>query len=251
MKPLLLLAPLLAASAAVLPLHAATPADAPPVKFTIDNQQKLVTVKAADSSPLFSTVISTPNLTIEIKPQSTDMLLLLLQDTSGKTLWTKPFASPQGSSLKANTTGSGFIIGLEKSTSPTVEKDDLFQSMLIVIGPDDKFLSLTGHSKNHKLSMLPQKDGIVLTVDGKTTLTQFSKPNDAGEGVFTLFGKKYPFHKVQRNGKTYEDLDWNGKHVLFPPDSKFTINTTEGSPDELIIDTPAAPSQAAPAAPAK
>ena len=88
-----------------------------------------------------------------------------------------------------------------------------------------------------------------MTVDGKTSTAQFSGTDK--NGILTLFGKEYPFREVQRSGKTYKELDWNERHVLFPPDSHFMINITEGSPDELVIDAPAAPSESAPVVLAK
>lgn len=251
MKPVFLLVPLLAAFAA-LPLGAA-PADTPPVLLTVNNQQKLVTVKTADGSPLFSTVMSTPNLTLNVTEPSPGSLFLTLQDGAGKTLWAKPLGTLKSGTFRATSSGTGYTIGLEKSATPnSSDAEDSLQSLLIVIGPDDKPLSVFLHSKKHTLSMLPQKDGFSMTADGKTSTLQL--PGTDHAGVLTILGKEYPFHEVQRNGKTYKELDWNGQHILFPPDSHFTANLTEGSPDELIIDLPDPPallSQNASAAPAK
>ena len=241
MKPALLFVPLLAALS--LPLLAA-PASDPFRTFTltIDNHQKQVMVKDGDGARLFSGLLASPNLTVRLKPQTAERNLLTLEDETKKVLWSRPLAARSAKwSLNSAQGGQGLLFTSEAVPEISSKNtDDTFVEAVFTLGQDDEYQSFTIQTTEHKAVGVPSKDGTRMVVDGKQANFQLSQSGT--DGSVAVAGKQYPYHQVQRGGKTYRDMDLGGQHVLMPADSTFHFNIPDlGGPGELVIDAPAKP----------
>ncbi len=118
MKPAACLIPILAAAAASLVLCAPSFADTPQtLNLTIENHQKLVTVKDGNGKWLFAQVITTPNLEISSVALGQNSTRLSLLDALGKTLWTKNLDAPLLGVSPHGEWSDKFMAGLLKVTN--------------------------------------------------------------------------------------------------------------------------------------
>lgn len=85
--------------------------------LTIENHQKLVTVKDGNGKWLFAQVISTPNLKISDVALGQNSTRLSLLDASGKTLWTENLDAPLLGVSPHGEWSDKFMAGLLKVTN--------------------------------------------------------------------------------------------------------------------------------------
>ena len=189
MKPLHCLASVLVIAAASVPLGPAVFADASPVPgFTIENHQKLVTVKDGTGKPLFAQVVSSPNVKIVDASLGKNLSRLSLQNPAGKTLWSRTSNRPF---MDVNVNGEWSEVlekipdvikrateslDIKKDTSPKMS----FDSVEVVVGPDDRAVSFGGGfaSKNGRHHFVANliKNGVAIRVDTKYFLVILSPP---------------------------------------------------------------------------
>jgi hypothetical protein len=105
-----LLAPTLSLRAAAEPPVAASPySPATGLRLTINNKQRLVTVKDGNGAWLFGQVIATPELVLEAVPPTKKQLgAVTLRDATGRKLW--------AFSIAASSRGGNFQVGAGSST---------------------------------------------------------------------------------------------------------------------------------------
>lgn len=165
-------------------------ADAAPVpSFTIENHQKLVTVKDGTGAWLFAQVISSPNVKIVEVPLGKNLSRLSLQDASGKTLWSKTLNQTPGyvdiggpwdetlETISGTLEKASESLGLKEVE--TSERSSL-DRMEIIVGPDDRTVSFGGeigfrNIKHYFIATL-LKNGVAIRADAKYVLVILSPP---------------------------------------------------------------------------
>ena len=180
MKPAASLLPMFAAAAASLVLCAPGFADIPQtINLTIENHQKLVTVKDDSGKWVFAQVIPTSDLKLSQVSLDKNLTRISLLDTSGKTLWSKTAncaisgISPNGEwSKNFLPTMAAFgravttLVGKDASASSFGS----LSSVTFIIGPEDQLLSLHAVGGKHQFDIVPNKIGFAAKMDGSNLL---------------------------------------------------------------------------------
>ena len=158
-------------------------ADAPP-QFTIENHQKLVTVKDGNGAWLFAQVLPSPNLTVTQVSEGQNRSRISLQDASGKTLWSQSVA--QGI-MGVTTEGQwvdDFVTVFNKVKSLDSSGGKEAASSIpvhvnhtqFIISSDDKLVSFRVDFDKHHLSVASLKNGFAAQLDGKRSLVVLVEP---------------------------------------------------------------------------
>lgn len=190
MKPFLSLCLVLAAAAVSVTLCPTGRADAPPAPgFTIENHQRLVTVKDSNGVWLYAQVLSSPNVKIVATALGKSLSSVSLQDVSGKTLWSKNshYAVgdvPVDGEWEKSFQSMGKLIqdaGLDDKDAPPAPQH--YDRIEVLVGPDDQLVSsqFLVECKNgkHQLSLTPIKNGFSVKVDKTKSLIVISAPQTA------------------------------------------------------------------------
>ena len=141
----------------------------------------MVTVTDGAGRPLFAQVVSSPNVKIKDVALGSNRARLSLQDARGKVLWSKTLNQP----LEDVNVNGGWAVVLEKlpgilakaseslGLKDATPKQSLttVTSLEIVVGPDDRAVSVGGGFKSSNLShhfvATPLKNGVALRLDAK------------------------------------------------------------------------------------
>ncbi len=155
-----------------------------PLSLTIENHQKLVTVKDGNGKWLFAQVISTPNLKISDVALGQNSTRLSLLDASGKTLWTENLDAPLLSVSPHGEWSDKFMAGLLKvtnrlgwkytgsDTSPASNPNQ-FE---FVVGTDDQLVTYRTSTRKHRFEITPIKNGFMAKVDESKTVIIVQPP---------------------------------------------------------------------------
>jgi hypothetical protein len=190
MKPFLYLGSVLAAAAASVLFGPVGLADTPPApSFTIENHQKLVTVKDSNGVWLYAQVISSPDVKIVDVPLGKNLSRLSLQDASGKTLWSKTLSQAfndvdfNGSWDEALKTIPDTLekacesLGWKKAA--TSERSS-FDRIEVIVGPDGRAVSFGGEigfrNIKHQFVATLLKNGVAIRMAPKYFLVILSPP---------------------------------------------------------------------------
>ena len=173
------LAPLTAIAAASLVLCSTGFADTPPsATLTIENNQKLVTVKDGNGSWLFAQVMTTSNLQISQTSLGKNLSRISLQDSAGNTLWSKSLTCgitevnlAGGWQDKFQAAGEAYKQGIKDLGAEAVAATPLYYHRYeFTIGPDDQLVSAIAVATKHTFKATPLKNGVAVTIDGKDLL---------------------------------------------------------------------------------
>ena len=152
------------------------------LNLTIENHQKLVTVKDSNGTWVFAQVISTPNLEVSQVSLGKYLSRISLQDGTGKTLWSKIVdcavsnGSPHGewsdkfvSTLSQSSKSLGWTYS---DTGPNLN----VKRFVFVIGSDDQLVTLRVGCVKHNYELTPIKNGFVARMDGSKTVIVLQPP---------------------------------------------------------------------------
>lgn len=150
--------------------------------LTIENHQRLVTVKDDGGKWLFAQVISTSNVKVSQVLVGKDLSRISLQDGTGKTLWSKAVnysirdGSPHG---EWSDKFVGTLIQASKSlgwkasdTDPTLDVKQLDS----VVGSEDQLVKIRISTSKHSIEITPIKNGFAAKTDEGKTLVVLQPP---------------------------------------------------------------------------
>ena len=174
-------------AAVSLVLCCAVFADAPQMmRLTIENHQKLVTVKDGSGAWLFAQVLSAPNLKLSQVSLGKDRSRIRLQDASGKMLWSKLLdygisnVSIEGGWVDASNAvynqafkslGAIDLGSIKSSPQPTQLNATEF-----IIGSEDQLVSSQFVLGRHHFRIMMLKSGFAAKMDGNNVLVVLPQP---------------------------------------------------------------------------
>ena len=169
----------LTAAAASLVFCSSSFADTPASpNLTIENHQRLVTVKDGSGKWLFAQVVTTSNVKISTVASGQNSSRVALQDETGKTLWSEAFNTSFSNitlhgewqdKAAASCPQLPSDLGLKPSKSSFRFNPNRFQ-FEIVVGSDDQLVTARIISAQHCFDITPINHGIVFKGDNKTVI---------------------------------------------------------------------------------
>ena len=176
----------LTAAAVSLVFCSSSFADTPQTaNLTIENHQRLVTVKDDSGKWLFAQVITTPDLEVSQAALGNNLSRVSLQDASGKTLWTQNYSTSITSGSPHGEWSDKFLPTVDTfahAIKTLVGKDDSMSSfssitsIAFVIGPEDQLKSFHGIGGKHHFEVIPNKVGFGAKMDGHDLLVVLPQP---------------------------------------------------------------------------
>ncbi len=169
----------LTAAAASLIACSSCFADTPQtINLTIENHQKLVTVKDGSGKWLFAQVMTSPNVKISTVASGQNSSRVSLEDETGRTLWSEALNTSFSNltlhgewqdKAAASCPQIPSDLGL-KPSKPGFRIDPYRFRFEIVVGSDDQLVTARIISAQHRFDITPINHGIIFKGDNKTVI---------------------------------------------------------------------------------